>query len=51
MNIVPTYRDGIELDIGEQYDIEVSEDGFKTYRDMVTLNESDQILTITLNPD
>jgi len=51
MNIVPRYRDGIELDVGNEYDIEVSEDGFITYREIITLTEIEQFLNVTLNPD
>lgn len=49
MNINPRYTDGIELDIGNQYDIEVSESGYETYRKMVTLTEINQTLAIDLN--
>jgi len=48
MNIVPRYRDGIELDIGNQYDLEVSEDGFKTYREKITLTATEQTVNIVL---
>lgn len=48
MNIIPKYTDGIELNIGNQYDIEVSEDGYDTFRNTVTLTEADQTLTIDL---
>lgn len=48
MNIKPRYTDGIELNIGSQYDIEVSEDGYETYRKMLTLTEVNQTLTIDL---
>jgi len=49
MNINPRYQDGIELDIGSKYDIEVSEDGYETYRNVITLSEIDQTLAIELN--
>lgn len=48
MNINPRYTDGIELDIGNQYDIEVSEAGYETYRNMVTLTDVNQTLAIDL---
>lgn len=51
MNIVPQYSDGIELDIGAQYDIEVSEDGYKTYRQKIKLSKTAQILNVTLQPN
>ena len=32
MNIAPVYRDGIALEVGEEYDIEVSAPGYEIYR-------------------
>lgn len=51
MNIVPRYRDGIELNIGNSYDIEVSEDGFKTFRTMVVLTDREQVFNVALDPE
>ena len=47
MNIVPAYRDGIELEPG-RYDIEVSAAGYETYREWHELTVGDQVLPITL---
>ena len=47
MNIVPAYRDGIELESG-RYDIEVSAAGYETYREWHELTVGDQVLPITL---
>jgi len=50
MNIVPRYRDGIELNIGNSYDIEVSEDGFKTFRTMVVLTDRENTRIDLIQP-
>ncbi len=46
MNIPQKYEDGISLEARE-YDIEVSKDGYRTYRELITLSE-DTILSIKL---
>ncbi|MBB1335075.1 PEGA domain-containing protein [Pseudoalteromonas sp. SR44-5] len=47
MNIKPKYEAGIELDEGK-YDIEVTKDGYLTYRKWVTVDKK-TILTIELD--
>ncbi|NMR26362.1 PEGA domain-containing protein [Pseudoalteromonas sp. NEC-BIFX-2020_015] len=47
MNIRPKYKAGIELDEGE-YDVEVSKDGYLTYRRWITIDKK-TILTIELD--
>jgi WD40 repeat protein len=46
MNIQPRYHDGIALALG-RYDIEVSQEGYYTYREWLTLSE-DTILPVSL---
>lgn len=48
MNIKPKYQAGIELDEGK-YDIEVTKDGYLTYRKWVQVDKK-TILTIELDP-
>lgn len=48
MNIQPRYYDGISLEPGE-YDIEVSYEGYYTYREWVTLSAS-TVLPVILDP-
>lgn len=47
MNIKPKYEEGIELDEGK-YDIEVTKDGYLTYRKWVAVDKK-TILTIELD--
>ena len=47
MNIKPKYQAGIELDEGK-YDIEITKDGYLTYRKWVTVDKK-TILTIELD--
>ncbi len=48
MNIVPRYQDGIELQINREYDVLVTRDGYEPWRQLVRLNEPEQVVAIVL---
>jgi len=47
MNIRPKYQDGILLKSG-RYDIEVSSEGYKTYKEWITLGKEDKTIEVNL---
>jgi len=48
MNIRPKYKDGIKLKPGK-YDVEVSKEGFHTYRRWFTIEKKDKTIEVNLN--
>ena len=48
MNIVPRYRDGIELDINREYDVLVDKTGYQPWRQRVLLTGESQVVAVVL---
>lgn len=49
MNIGPKYRTGMALAMGKSYDIYITREGYKAYREPLLLSEQDQIVGVVLN--
>jgi len=48
MNIVPKYRDKIELEINREYDVLVDKAGYQPWRQQVLLTGESQVVAVTL---
>ena len=49
MNIVDKYTPGISLDKSREYDVYVTHRGYTSFRQNISLNENDTILSVTLS--
>ena len=50
MNIIPVYRQGMRLNVGD-YDVEISAPGYQTYRRWHHLDSGAQAITVELTPE